>query len=382
MRADDSGAPVVWVAAGEASGDQLGAALVQVLRTRHPAVRFRGLAGPRMRAEGVEPVAHAEEATAFGLVEVVGAIPRLSRLLDTLTADVRASDPEVVVTIDSPDLLLRLGERLRARGVPVVHWVCPQVWAWRGWRVRRLGRQASTVLCLLPFEAGRLLPHVRAVYVGHPAARPPASLPAVPEAGGRPRVALLPGSRPSELDRHWPVLREVARHLRRRWPSASFVVPRAPGVSPRPPTERDRGRRERRLTGLDAVFVDDVWACRDADVAVAASGTVTLQLAAMDVPMVVIYRVHPLTFAIARRLAAHLRFVALPNLLAGQAVVPEFVQELPPLAIAEAAASLVGRRGQVPREIVGELGGEQAIERVAGEVSRWFRGRPGAVRDS
>ncbi len=354
----------LWIVAAEASGDRLGAELVISLRRRRPGLVVEGLAGPAMRSVGVRALARAEDATAIGLVEVVGSLPRLIALGLRLEAAIVASRPDVVVTIDSPELCLRLAARLRRRGVAVVHWVAPQVWAWRPDRVRHLGRAVDTVMCLLPFEPRWLDGHVRAVFVGHPAAAvvPDRSAPRP----GTPTFALCPGSRASELARHWPVLRAVAQRLRGRFPRCGFVVPVAPTID------------ARALGGLDAELVASVSGVAQADAAVVASGTATLELAALGVPMVVIYQVHPLTWAIVRRWA-QIAHVALPNVIAGAPLVPEILQDLDPDRIAGVAAGLVGSGVQVPASVLDTLQGARAIEHAADEVEAWL-GEPAPPR--
>jgi lipid-A-disaccharide synthase len=352
------GAPIaertLFVAAAEPSGDRLAAALVPSLRARVPGLRLVGMAGPAMRAAGVEAVARAEDAVGFGLVEVVGRVPRYLRLLDGLERALVASRADVVLTVDAPSLLLRFGRRARARDRAVVHWVAPQVWAWRARRVEALRRSVSALMCLLPFEPPWFAGSVRAVFVGHPAAAiVPVRAPLRP---GTPTVGLCPGSRPGEVAALWPVLREVARRVREVHPAAGFVVPRAPGA---------------RLTGLDAVYVDTMAEVAGADAAVVASGTATLELAALDVPMVAVYRVHPLTAAVARRLLT-IDAVALPNVLAGRRVVPEHLQDLDPAAIARDLLALIGVREQVPRDLIASLKGPTALDEAADEVARWL----------
>lgn len=340
--------------AAEPSGDRLAAALVEVLKRRRK-LAVRGLAGPALRAVGVEAVARSEDATAMGLVEVIGSLPRIAAVARRLRRDLVDRPPTAVLTVDSPEFSLRFGAFARGQGHPVVHWVAPQVWAWRAGRVRGLGRAADTVLCLFPFEPALLSGHVPAVFTGHPAV---CVTPGVPLRPGEPTFALVPGSRSSEIRRHWPVLREVARRLRQRHPRAGFVVARAPGVA-----RRDLG-------GLDATLVDGIEGVAAADAAVVASGTATLQLAALGVPMVVVYQVHPLTAVVARRLL-RVPHVALPNVLAGETRVPEFLQHLDPLAI---AAAVDGVRGQVqvPRALIDGLEGDRAVLRAADEVDRWL----------
>lgn len=345
----------LFVAAGEASGDALLAPVVKTLRERFPGLRVRGLAGPRLREEGVEVVAASEEVTALGLAEVATALPRLARVLGRLDRALAGAD--VLLTADSPSLLLRLCRRARARGIAAVHVVSPQIWAWRPGRAHRVAESVDALLCVLPFEPRLYEGRVRALFVGHPAA---AVRPAPVATPGRPVFALCPGSRPAEVRALWPVFREVARRLRRGFPEAGFRVALAPTVT------------RAALGGLDATYVPGIAACAGCDAALVASGTATLELAALDVPMVVAYRVHPLTALAARRLLT-VRRVALPNVLAGRTVVPEHLQRLDPDALAADLAALVGTRGQVPREVVAALEGEHATGRIADEVERWLR---------
>ena len=341
----------LFVAAAEPSGDRLGAELVVELRRRGLALDARGLAGPWMREAGVEAVARSEDATALGLVEVVSGLPRIAGVLRRLKRDLQGRPPSVVLTIDSPGLMSRLGAAARRGGHRVIHWVAPQVWAWRPGRVRRLSRSFDRVLCLLPQEPELLGPHVPAVFTGHPAA---AIRPGDRVRPGQPTFALVPGSRPSEIARHWPVLREVARRLRARHPTAGFVVPRAPSV----PLSA--------LGGLDAVIVERMADVAAADAAVVASGTATVELAALGVPMVVVYRLHPLTYALVRHLV-RVRHVALPNLVADAPTIPEFVQTLHPDTIAD-AVDRVRDTEQVSPQLLAALAGDGAVRRAADEV--------------
>jgi lipid-A-disaccharide synthase len=342
------------VCAAEASGDALGAALARALLAREVAVS--GVAGPQMRAAGVEVVARAEDASALGLVEVVGALPRIARVLRAVE---RALDPRptCVVGIDAPGLMSRIGARCRRRSVRYLQWVAPQVWAWNPGRAAGIARWADEVLCLFPFEPLWLRPHgVDARFVGHPwAASHPRSMPP-----GPPIVALLPGSRPAEIARHWPVLRDTAARLRERWPGCRFRVGRAPTA----PADA--------LANLDARLVDGVAAALEgAHVAITCSGTASLEVAAAGVPQVVIYQVHPVTWHIGRRLS-RVPFLALPNLLAGGAVVPEHLQRLDPAAIAGDVARLLGPAGAAQvaalRPALGGLAPDAAIERVLERV--------------
>jgi lipid-A-disaccharide synthase len=350
------------VCAGEASGDRLAAQVVAALRERRP-LEVRGLAGPALRAAGVEAVARAESITAVGAVEALCAVRRVPRVWTRLARAMDQWRPDLVLTVDSPGLLLRVGRRARRRGIPVVHLVSPQLWAWRPGRARRVASAADAVLCLLPLEpplyAGT---RIRAVFVGHPAAYAPKTT--RPPRSGTPVFGLAPGSRPSEIKALWPVFLEVAASLHRRFPECSFSVLVAPTI--------DR----RALGGLEADFHDDVGtAAATTHVFLAASGTVTVELAARHTPMVVAYRVHPMTWAIGRVLVRGVRHLALPNVLAGRAVVPEHLQRLDPEAIAADMARLTGSLGDVQcrslAPVVARLRGEGAMGRIVDEVERF-----------
>jgi lipid-A-disaccharide synthase len=321
------------IAAGEASGDRLAADLLVEVRRLRPDVEVHALAGPALRAANVQLLGRAEHATAVGLAEVVGSVPRLAALLRRLQRDVRRLRPDLVLTVDSPGLLLRLGRAARQLDVPVVHAVCPQIWASRPHRVATLHRSADLVLCLLPHEPALLGPHgVRSLFIGHPRVRARVPRPRHTP----PRFALAPGSRPGEIRHHWPVLREVGRRLLARWPGAQLVVPRAPTV----PASA--------LTGLACQLVDGLDEL-DVDVAIAASGTLTLELASLGVPQVVIYRVNPATWLAAQRLVTT-PWIALPNILAAQGVVPEVLQDLDVDRIVAHATALLGPTGDAQIE--------------------------------
>jgi len=329
---DERPRPRVWIAAAEASGDALAAQLIDEIFQRWPRAVLRGLPGPLMRQRGVDGVARAEEATALGLVEVVGSVPRLARLLGRLERDIHRWTPDLVVTVDSPGLLLRLARRVRRRGFRTLHWVAPQVWAWRPGRASRVARSVDTLCCLLPFEPAWFEGGTaRVVFTGHPAATR-----AVPHrtVDGAPVIALLPGSRQEEITRHWAVLREVARAIRHDLPDSRFTVARAPTL------DADG------LRGLDAEVVDGVGpAVEGADVAVVASGTASLEVAAAGVPQVVIYQVSPITWTMGRVLLREVEHLSLVNLLAGRRVVPEHHQRLDPRGIATDAKRLIGPAG-------------------------------------
>lgn len=355
------------VCAGEASGDRLAADLLRELESRDPRLAVKGLAGPAMRERGVEAVARAEDVTAVGVVEAIAAAPRIWSVRRALEQVLDDWKPDLVVTIDSPGLLLGFARRARSKGFRVVHWVAPQVWAWRPGRVDAVANSVDALMCLFPFEPawfeGR---GVEVVCTGHPGVDRAVRKVGVREVYGEaPVFGFAPGSRPSEVKALWPTFVAVAERLRARAPGCRFVVARAPTVDPA------------WLEGLDADLVEDLCiAGSAADVFLACSGTVTLELAALGTPMAVVYRVHPLTWAVGRRLVTGVAHLALPNVLAGREIVPEILQDLDPDRLADVLWSLLGDAGEQQRhdlrEVVAPLGGG-AAKRAADVVERWAR---------
>lgn len=329
------------VVAGEPSGDALAAELVTEARRLAPGVRFFGATGEALESAGVERIVATGELAVMGLVEVARHLPAAWRALRRLEREAARRRPAGAILVDSPDFNLRLAARLRALGVPVVQYVSPTVWAWRSGRVATIERNVRRLLVTLPFEvdfyAGT---GVDAVYVGHPAAD---RIPRFPEpresVAARldlpaevPWVALVPGSRRGELERMGGLHAAVARRIREAAPEAAFLAPVAPGLDPAAVVAA--------LSGAPPVRVVQegrFHALAHCAAAVATSGTVSLELALAGVPHVVAYRMSPLTYRIARALV-DVEHVALPNLVAGRRVVPEFVQAG---ATAEAVAAPV-----------------------------------------
>ena len=327
----------VGLVAGEHSGDLLGAGLVHAIRRRYPDARFAGVAGPAMQAAGVEGWAPMERLSVMGLAEVLRHLPGLLRLRRTLLHGFEAWRPQVVVGIDSPDFNLGLEERLRAPGLRTVHYVSPSIWAWRAGRVKKIARAADEVLCLLPFEPALYAAHgVAARFVGHPMADaiPPDAGPAearaalglAAESGEGELIALLPGSRLGEVERLGGEFLAAAALLSERRPGLRFIAPMASAAI----RERFAALQAERAPGLALQLVDGRAreAMAAADLVLLASGTATLEAALLRRPMVVAYRVAPATAAIVKGLGLMKteRF-ALPNLLAGEDLVPELIQE-------------------------------------------------------
>lgn len=327
----------IVIVAGETSGDNLAAGLIRAVRARRPGVRFAGIAGPRMIEAGCEPWAPSERLAVMGLVEVLKHLPDLLRLRRDVLARAVAWAPAAYVGVDAPEFNLGLAAKLHARGLPAVQYVSPQVWAWRQGRVAKMARTLDLVLCLLPFEK-RFYDDARlpAEFVGHPLAD---RLPLAPDRdGARARlglgpdatvVAVLPGSRRGEVERLAADFLGAARWLSARRPGVRFVAPMAsPAVRAlfEAAVQAEQGGRP----PLDLRITDggaDV-ALTAADCVLVASGTATLETTLCRRPMVVAYRLAPLTAWLFRTLGLmKAPFFAQPNLLAGRAVVPEIFQE-------------------------------------------------------
>ena len=331
--------------AGEASGDLLGGLLLTALRQRWPALQAAGIGGPRMAEQGFTAWWPHERLAVRGYVEVLRHYRGIAAIRDALAQRLLHERPDAFVGIDAPDFNLGLEARLKAAGMKTIHFVCPSIWAWRGARVKKMAASCDHVLCLFPFEPELLRAHgVAASYVGHPLAdaiplQPPraASRAALGLAAGDIVVALLPGSRRSEIDDIAPAFLQAAARLHRERPTLRFVLPLAPGL---------RGRVEplvaAHAAGVPLQLLDGqshaaLAAC---DLTLIASGTATLEAALFKRPMVIAYRMHPLSWQLMKRMR-YQPWVGLPNILCRDFVVPELLQgECRPEALA--AAVLAG----------------------------------------
>ena len=318
--------------AGEASGDQLGAALIAALRARVPQLTCYGVAGPRMRAAGCEAWASSEELAVMGLTEVLRHLPRLLRLRRTLASRLLRERPDAFVGIDSPEFNLPLAARLKASGIATVQYVSPQVWAWRPGRVRKIARACDLVLCLLPFEPEFYARSgVKAVFVGHPLADQiplevdRASARAQLQIGPGPVVALLPGSRIGEIDRLGRDFLAAARYLKARRPELQFVAAMASAAV------RERFLAQMATADAPPIRLTDgtvQQVLAAADVVLVTSGTATLETLLSKRPMVVAYRFAAFThFVLSRLRLVKVPYFSQPNLLAGRALVPELLQQ-------------------------------------------------------
>ena len=313
---------------GEASGDRYAAELVEELRARHPAWTYSGMGGEASRTAGIELIVDSTGLAVVGLVEVLRHYREIRGALKTLKAQVRARHPALLVLVDYPEFNLRLARFAHRHGVPVLFYISPQIWAWRAWRVRAIRRHIDHMAVVFPFERDFYEEHnVPVTYVGHPLrgqTSPAQSSDAVRERWGldaqRPVIGLFPGSRRSELAHLMPVCTGAVRQLQDHPARPQFALVMAPGLNPDDYAPWLADLPE--VKCLQEPIYDAMQVC---DMAVAASGTVTLQLALMRVPFCMIYRLAGLSYALARLLVRIDRY-CLANIVAGEDLVTELIQ--------------------------------------------------------
>jgi lipid-A-disaccharide synthase len=389
-----SSSPRILVVAGEASGDDHAARLVAAIRESWPHAMFLGIGGEAMAAQGVEILTPAADLAVVGLMEVVGHLPAIWQALRGLGRVLKTSSPDLAILVDFPDFNFWVARLAKYYRVPVLYYISPQVWAWRTYRVRTLARLTDRLVVIFPFEADFYRAQGVAVsYVGHPFRE---TLPPLtdrrtfleghnldPEAL---TIALLPGSRAGEIERHLPIILQAAELIRQAIPQTQFILPLAstappglvetlveefrnnlrggPGDASSPPAPQ-KGPLLKIIPG------QAYQALGAAHVAVVASGTATVEAALAAAPTVIVYRVSPLTFAVGRRLV-RVEHVGMANLLAGERMFPELIQEdFTPARLAHEVLSLI----QDPKRLAGvrrglatvirRLGGPGASRRAA-----------------
>lgn len=346
--------PTIALVAGEASGDLIGGQILAALRERLPTVRFVGIGGPRMEAQGLVSWYPMERLAIRGYLEVIRHLPGLIAMRRELRKKILETRPAAFVGIDAPDFNFGLERGLRVRGIPTVHLVSPSLWMWRGERIRKIRRAVDTMLCLFPFEPALYeRAGMRATFVGHPLAELLETVPARAAAREQLRlksaatvIALLPGSRQSEVAHLARPLVETALRIAQEKPETRFLVPLA--------TRETRLLFEQAIydcnaheLSLSLLFGHAHASLAAADVAVVASGTATLEAALLGCPMVITYRMAPaamraLTFL--RR--PYLPYIGLPNILSGEFIVPELIQEeATPENLAQATLNLLADSG-------------------------------------
>lgn len=317
--------------AGEASGDLLAGLLLGGLHERWPALAAAGIGGPKMAAQGFEAWWPSDRLAVHGYADALRHYREIKGIRDRLGDRLLAEPPALFVGVDAPDFNLGLEKRLKAAGIPSVHFVCPSIWAWRGGRAKKMAASCDHVLCLFPFEPELLQRHgVAATYVGHPLAdaiplEPPraAARAALRLGDGEPVVAVLPGSRRGEIEHIAPAFLRAAARMHRQRPELRFLLPLAPGLRSmvEPLVAAHAGDAPIQL--LDGRSHEVLAAC---DVTLIASGTATLEAALFKRPMVIGYRMAWLSWQLMRRMG-YLPWVGLPNILERDFVVPELLQE-------------------------------------------------------
>lgn len=379
----------IGIIAGEKSGDNLGAALMEAIQLRQPQTRFEGIGGPAMLGRGFHSFFSMERLSVMGFVEPLGRLPELLRMERQLKRHFLAAPPDVFIGIDSPGFNLRFEEPLRRAGIPTVHYVSPSVWAYREQRIHRIKRAVDLMLVLFPFEEEIYRRHGIAVeFLGHPLAdqiepadRKQECRQRLGLADAATVLALLPGSRANELKRLGPVFLETARRLRLARPGLQVLIPCAG------PERMAQMQRQLEAAGLQEGFQllpgDAQGAMAAADVVLLSSGTATLEALLLKRPMVICYRLAPLTYAIASRMLK-VPYVGLPNLLAGRQLVPEFIQDqVTADNLAESIEGLLRdlADGRVGADLIGEFElihqrlRRGASERAAAAVLRLCGGR-------
>jgi lipid-A-disaccharide synthase len=350
----------IAMVAGEASGDQLAAPLMAELKTRRNPILFAGIGGPRMQAQGFESHYPMEKLSVRGYAEVVRHYREIMGIRRRLTKALLAERPDLYIGVDSSEFNLGVERRLKDAGIPTIHYSSPQVWAWRGWRVRKVARSVTRILVMYPFEAPIYEKiGVPVTYVGHSLADLIPLEPAKHEAraalrlpAGKLIVALLPGSRRSELQYMAQSFVQAAHRFRQEVHDVHFVCPTVTRDT-RDMFERAVHEQQRTDLPLTLLFGHSHEALAAADLALVASGTATLEAALFKTPMVITYRQSPLTWALMRSMF-YLPYVGLPNVLAGEKLVPELIQDdANPSALAGALLTLLrdtaAQRRQVER---------------------------------
>lgn len=361
----------IYVVAGEASGDQHGAALMRALKKQNPSLRLFAAGGAGMRAEAPEGFVETAHLHATGLTEVLKLLPQFVALMKTVVASVRAAKPDLVVMIDNPGFNLRLARRLLPLGIPMAYYICPQIWAWKENRIHFMKRAFKKALVVFDFEQEIYRKHGMPVaWVGHPLAQRVPSQNGNIRASGKKKILILPGSRKNEVSVLLPILCNAAQRIFSADPNCTFELLEAPTL----PREYYDDILLRSPIPLGRVIGDKYDAMASADLGLVCSGTATLECALMGLPMIVVYRASWLTYVVAR-LVAKVRFLSLPNLLAGRQLVPELLQyDATPDKISTTALSMLRAPDRLKAmrsdlsQLTGRMGTSDASETAAAEL--------------
>ncbi|MCH7874982.1 MAG: lipid-A-disaccharide synthase [Gemmatimonadetes bacterium] len=354
----------VYLSAGEPSGDRHAGALARAISDAAPGAELEGMGGKEMASAGVAITHPSEQLSTRGLAEVAAQVPAHLRIARDLRRRFRQGAYDLVILVDYPGFHLRVAAAAREAGIPVLYYIAPQLWAWGAWRAARLRASIDQLAVILPFEEPFFRTRgIPAKFVGHPLLEYRRSIEAAsarealgaPAAG--PLLGIFPGSRPAEIARHWPVFRDAARRVRRAVPEVAVVVAGIDGAA---------------YAGAEEFILhrgDPALAFAAADAGLCKSGTTTLEAALADTPHVVAYKMHPLTYAAARRVV-RVPWIGLVNLVAGRTVSPELIQHsVTPQRLAESVLPLLDPAGSQARG-----------QRVAFEQVRAALGTPGAAR--
>ncbi|MCW7754209.1 lipid-A-disaccharide synthase [Desulfobotulus sp. H1] len=363
----------VMLVAGEASGDLHGAALIRAMKEKDPCIFFCGIGGDQMRRAGMRPVIDSAGLAVMGLTDVLASLPRIRRAYKTAELILTALRPDLLVLVDYPGFNLRLAEEARKKGIPVLYYISPKVWAWRSSRVQKIAERVDKLALIFPFELSWFQERGvdQAVYVGNPLMdQAPDFRELRPDdvVAESPVIGLLPGSRPGEIRRMLPTLCEAADLISEKIPGARFVLSAAPGthLADIQAWAAASGAPSHMDVVSGAYPVLDV-----ADVVAAVSGTVTLEAALAGVPAVLVYRMSAISYAVARRVV-RVPYAGLANLIAGSEIMPELLQEnATPEKVCEAVSELLlnaayrRRHHRGLAEVRAALGGPGVAERTA-----------------
>ncbi|HEV8417071.1 MAG TPA: lipid-A-disaccharide synthase [Bryobacteraceae bacterium] len=371
----------IFISAGEASGDLYASRLVEVLKTRYPEAEFFGCAGPRMQAAGVRPVVDQRSLAVVGIIEVIPHIPRILLELKKLVRACATEPPDVAILTDSPSFHLPLARKLKRQGVTIVYLVAPQAWAWKQGRVKTMRATLTRLLCIFPFEEEFFRKHdVPTTYIGHPLSRlakpkltraefcSKLGIAEVSRDNASKIIALLPGSRHGELARHLPILLEAVKLIRQRH-SVTFVLPLPAGFG----LENTRFWKPVQAESIKVIEGHTWDALAQAELALAASGTVTIEGAMLGTPMVTFYRVNALSWYL-QRWRVRTPFLTMVNLVGGRQVVPELIQDqmtadriaAEALKLLEDADAMQSMRAGLA-EVAGKLGSERDPMEIAAD---------------
>jgi lipid-A-disaccharide synthase len=368
----------IMIVAGETSGDLHGSSLVQAMREIDPGLQFRGIGGRRMQEAGVELMANAADMAVVGLTEVIVKLNTIRKVLNLMKADLTANKPDLLILIDYPDFNLMLGKAAKALGVRVFYYISPQVWAWRRGRIKKIRAIVDKMAVILPFEEQLYREEgVDATYVGHPLLDTITTKYTRQEAlekfglqEGATTVGLLPGSRDTEIARLLPVMMNAAEILGKRLPRAQFVLPLAETLE----QAFVENILQRSPVPVRIVRNDTYDAIHSADIVIVASGTATLETALLGKPMVIVYKVSPVSYYIGKKII-NVEHIGLANIIAGKTIVPELIQdEANPERIATEVVNILNDEARMKnirqelhavRETLGQPGAAERAARLA-----------------